>query len=238
MPPGFKRDELKARYNVEAMYEDDWHAFCGAQTMKFLSHLNLSRASSDWLLNAGSGVYETHMETWREIPLDLFVAPIRGRRRALCSSVEQLPFQPGVFGGIICVGEVLAYCDPARTIREFARVLAPSGILICDFGNSRSIRYWFRAMYGRAADLVTDSYNGTPERTWIYNPAYICSLLTSSGFNIKLKLGTHTWSALARRIGISIPFALCLERQLEWLQLPTGWADLTTIVAARSAFGK
>lgn len=236
MSPSFKRHELKQRYDVAAIDEDEWHAYCGAKTAEILDQfLSLFKAPANWLLNAGAGVYELGQLTWREVPMDLFTTPIWGRQFAVCASVERLPFRAGTFGAIVCVGEVLAYCDPAMAIAEFARIIAPTGILICDFGSSRSFRYWLKKPYGRAADLVTDHYNGMPERTWIYDPIYMNSLIVSSGFEIKATLGTHTWSALARRIGVSTPAALFMQRHLEWLRLPSAWADLTTIVAVRAA---
>lgn len=236
MSPRFKREELKNRYDVSVINEDDWHSYSGMKTSEFVAHhLALCESSSNWLLNAGSGVYQIQTSVWKEVSVDLFTLPIRNRPYAVCANIEGLPFPDGTFGAIVCVGEVLAYCDPAATIVEFARVLVPSGVLICDFGNSQSFRYWFKRAYGQAADLVTDNYNGAPERTWIYDPAYIRSLLTTSGFNIKAQLGTHTWSALARRMGISIPIALSVQRHLKGLQLLKKWADLTTIVAVRIA---
>jgi len=234
--PSFKRHELRARYDVANIHEDGWHAYSGKKAAEFLAN-NLPRPeiSLNWLLNAGAGVYEVGSGEWNEVAVDLFAAPILNRKYAVCASNECLPFQSGSFGGIVCVGEVMAYCDPATALREFARVLAPEGTLICDFGSTRSIRYWFKSPYGRATDLVTDQYNGTPERTWIYDPCYIHDLLTDAGFYIKARLGTHTWSALARRVGASIPTALLMQRCLEWVRLPASWADLTTIVAVRGA---
>jgi SAM-dependent methyltransferase len=195
--------------------------------------LSKAKRPSRWLLNAGSGVYEINSDSWDEISVDLFAAPIQGRRYAVSASVEQLPFRTGTFGALVCVGEVLAYCDPAAAIAEFARVVTVSGLLICDFGNSRSFRHWFKASFGRAADLVTEQYNGSPERTWIYDPNYLSALLSSSGFRIKTIFGTHTWSALARRAGLSTASSLSIQRKLEWLQLPATWADLMTLVAER-----
>ena len=239
VPPGFKRDELRARYDVAAIHEDDWHSHSGERSSRFVAdHLSQLRVPSYWLLNAGAGVYEIRLDAWEEVSVDLFTAPIQDRHYAICASVERLPFQASSFGAVVCVGEVLAYCDPAATISEFARVLAPSGLLICDFGSSRSFRHWFRASYGRAADLVSDYYNGTPEQTWVYDPAYMRSLLVSTGFNIKAKLGTHTWSALARRIGASVRTGLLVQRYLDWLRLPSSCADVTTIVAVRDVTGK
>jgi ubiquinone/menaquinone biosynthesis C-methylase UbiE len=54
------------------------------------------------------------------------------REYSVCTSVERLPFRENSMGAIVCVGEVLAYCDPAAAIGEFARVLVRSGLLICD----------------------------------------------------------------------------------------------------------
>jgi SAM-dependent methyltransferase len=237
--PRFKRDELKIRYDVPLIYEDDWHTYSGDRTSAFIArHLSSFPAASNWLLNAGAGVYSIGLKPWREVSLDLFTLPIRERQYGVCATIEHLPFQSNVFGGIVCVGEVLAYCDPAVTLSEFSRVIAPSGVLIVDFGSSRSFRHWFRAPYGRAADLIEDYYNGTPEPTWVYDPTYIGSLLVSFGFQVKTRLGTHTWSALARRFGMSESKAMFLQRHLDSLRLPSGWADLTTIVAVRLASGK
>jgi len=233
---GFKREELLRRYNVASIREDAWHTYSGRKTLAFVTKQLPNRASpSAWLMNAGAGVYGLHLFDWKEVPVDLFTAPILKRERAVCASIERLPFKAQTFGAIVCVGEVLAYCDPALAICEFARVLAPSGILICDFGSSRSFRYWLSQSHGRAADLVVDDYNGAPERIWIYDPAYMKALLVSSGFEITAKSGTHTWSALARRHGVPISAALTLQTHLEWLKLPSGWSDIMTISAVRVA---
>lgn len=239
MPAGFKRDELKARYDVEAVDEDVWHAYSGEKTTSLLSaFLCRWNTHSRLLLNAGSGVYQIGAAEWNEISVDLFSTPIKTKPHAICASIDALPFENRTFGAVVCVGEVLAYCDPAAAIREFARVLAPMGILICDFGSSRSLRYWRKPAYGRAADIVTEQYNGTPERTWIYDPAYLNSVLLSCGFTIQARLGTHTWSALGRRVGLSMKQAVSIQRFLDWLPLPAACADLMTIVASRSENGR
>lgn len=236
MTPGFKRYELRNRYDVACIREDGWHAYSGERTDDILArHLPTGNSCSNWLLNAGSGVYEIGAAGWREISVDLFAAPIRERKHSVCTSVERLPFKENSMGAIVCVGEVLAYCDPAAAIGEFARVMVPSGLLICDFASSRSPRYWFKKPFGRAADLITDEYNGAPERTWVYDPKYIQSLLRAEGFVIDEVLGTHTWSALARRAGASQLLALRFQELLGRLPLPARLADLTTIVASRSA---
>jgi SAM-dependent methyltransferase len=234
--PGFERDELRSRYDVISFREDCWHAYTGEMTARILARfLPETNSASNWLLNAGAGVYEIGDSAWQEISADLFVAPIRRRTYAVCANVERLPFNAGSLGAVVCVGEVLAYCDPAAAIREFANVLAPDGLLICDFASSRSPRYWLRRPYGRAADLITDEYNGAPERTWVYDPDYVGSLLHEAGFRIREVVGTHAWSALARRAGAAPETALRLQKLMQRLPLPARLADLTTIVASRSA---
>ena len=159
--------------------------------------------------------------------------PLFGRKHAVCGSIERLPFHDAAFGCIVCVGEVLAYCDPAASLSEFSRVLAPSGILIFDFGSSRSSRLWLKQSFGRAAEVMVDEYNSSPEPVWRYDPNYIATLVTEFGFRIVSKSGIHTWSALGLRIGLRNNISVRLQRKLERLPLPTSWADIITIVALR-----
>jgi SAM-dependent methyltransferase len=239
MSPGFKPHELATRYDVESFREDEWHTYFGNKSLKIVvSQLASCQSHSRLLLNAGSGVYQIDVDGWSETAVDLFDAPIRGRQNAVRASIEDLPFESGMFGSVVCVGEVLGYCDPAKAILEFSRVLAPSGILICDFGNSRSFRYWFKKQYGRAADLTTDQYNGTPEPIWVYDCDYISSLLISAKFTIKRISGIHTWSAMARRIGISAKNATNIQSRLDRVRLPVKWSDIIAISAVRSEDGK
>jgi hypothetical protein len=75
--PGFRREELIARYDVAAIHEDDWHTHSRSRTAKLVAaYLSLSHPTSNLLLNAGAGVYEIHSDTWREIALDLFATPL------------------------------------------------------------------------------------------------------------------------------------------------------------------
>lgn len=218
------------------MSEDAWHSHCGRVTASVVGRrLATNSTSSTLLLNAGSGVYAVTELRWRELVLDLFAAPLRGRRDAVCGSIEALPFRSRQFGAVVCVGEVLAYCDPATALTEFARTLAPAGVLVIDFRSTRSARCWLRSSYGRAVDLVTDEYNGEPELTWIYDPRYIERLLEKTGFLVREVLGTHTWSSIARSLGLTSSSATRIEQSLYPLALLQGCADLITIVAERTA---
>lgn len=232
MACGFHPNELKPRYDVHDIEEDSWHTYSGQKTAEFIDrHLLPDRDGSRWLLNAGAGIYQLNRPQWNEVALDLFTTPMRGRPRAVAATVERLPFASGVFGAIVCVGEVLAYCDPAVAIAEFGRTLQRSGLLILDFRSSRSIRRWCCKGYGRAADLVDDEYNNTPEKTWVYDVSYMKSLLFSNGFRITKLAGFHTWSAAARKLGMRTSLALTTERYLHKLRFPRAWADLITVAA-------
>jgi SAM-dependent methyltransferase len=183
------------------------------------------------LLNAGAGIHAIEVPGWEETSVDLFVSPLQRHRRSVCASVEEMPFADAEFDSVVCVGEVLGYCDPARAIREFARVLRPGGKLVCDYGSSGSPRQWGDMRFRRAAALFDDTYNGSPERIWIYAPSYIESLLKSCGFEIERRVGWHFWSSVLGRCGIKR--ALEVERSLRWLPLPSRWCDLVTTVSVR-----
>jgi hypothetical protein len=101
------------------------------------------------------------------------------------------------------------------------------------FWNSRSVSHWFSRTFARAADLVVDEYNGSPEKIWRYDPKYMLSLLKSFGFATKAALGVHTWSAIARRFGATRGQALAAQEKLDWIALPANWADLMTFVAVK-----
>jgi SAM-dependent methyltransferase len=232
---GFKREELEQRYNVRTFEEDGWHAHCGTETAKILrDYLPAPHTESALLLNAGAGVYSIGIRGWREIRLDLFLEPLQFGGPAVCASIEALPFVTRSFGAIVCVGEVLGYCDPARALREFGRVISPSGVLICDFASSRCAKYWLAKGFGRTADVVADRYNGTEERTWVYDPHYISQLMSLSGFTIRKTIGTHRWSAVAKKLGFPTSVSIAFERIMMKVPFPSSWSYLTTTVAYRT----
>ena len=237
---GFKREDLTNRYDVSCIQEDEWHAYTEETTRKICRrYLAGHRSTSDRLLNAGCGGSSVRVVGWEEIPLDLFLNPLERRNLAICANIEKLPFAHNVFGATICTGEVLGYCDPRPALAELSRVTREGGILICDFGNTRSAKHWFTPTYARAAEVVTDSYNGTPERIWIYSADYIHEVLIAVGFRILKSTATHTWSAIFRRAGGSPRNAVCIERCLKWLPLlPARWGDLLTVVAVKISSGK
>jgi SAM-dependent methyltransferase len=231
---GFSRSELSPRYNVASIEEDEWHSFEDGRRRSFLrTELAAARGSSRYLLNAGAGVHVLEMASWHVVSADLFSKPLTNHCMGVCTSITKLPFLGGTFGAIVCLGEVLGYCDPSDALEEFSRVLVPGGALIFDFESTRSSRYWFSSTYDRAADMVTVEYNGAPEKLWIYSPKYVESLLTRFGFSISQKNGLCGWAALLQRIGIKTSSALSLSMRFEKFSAIRRWSDLIIVSALR-----
>jgi SAM-dependent methyltransferase len=232
--PGFSREKLRERYDVGDFEEDEWHRLCGERTNSIIRHeLGTPGRRSNHLLNAGCGVYSLGLPYWREIGVDLFEAPLGSRPDVVCANIESLPFDNGSFGAILCVGEVLGYCDPHRALQEFSRLAAPGATLICDFGSTLSARYLLTGVRGRMADIIVDEYNGTEERVWVYHPKYIRRLILEAGFEVLREFGTHSLPALARRMGCPQSIAASAMASFQWLPQPKHLADVHTIVAAK-----
>ena len=144
-----------------------------------------------------------------------------------------MPFSDAAFDAVVCVGEVISYCDPSRALAEFNRVLRDDGILIFDYPSSRSPRHWFKDRFGRAADIFRDEYNQTEEPIWIYSPSYMEDLLTQNSFEVREQAGTHLFSAIARRVGIPFSALAKLEQQFRFLGRTTALADVITVAAMK-----
>ena len=230
---GFARNVFAPRYDVEEFQEDAWHRHAAEKTATIVQRQIGRLAPGGRALNAGAGVYTFDAVEIEEVRVDLFVKPLKARGNAVCADVQLLPFGEGTFDLVVCVGEVLGYCDPATALAELTRVLAPSGTLVCDFANSRGFPRWLTPGFGRAADVVTTEYNGTPERSWVYDPRYVESLLARHGMVVRERMGTHTWSSLARRVGLSADTAIRLQRSLAAPAQAQRWAELVTFVARR-----
>jgi SAM-dependent methyltransferase len=228
-------DIAQSTGNADLNPINDWLAYSREKTTALLEvHLSKCETAKKWLLNVRRGSCEIPEGRWKELPLDQ-VAPLSREQLADYSSRDmRLPFQPKSFGAIVCVGGELEFWDPATSISEFARVLAPSGILVCEFRSTRSFRHWLKAPYGRDVDLIPDCDNGVRRKTWIFDPRYIKYLMTSSGFEMRASMSTHNWSAIFRRLGISVKNSVRLQRQLEPRRATSPWGEFITIVAVRN----
>jgi SAM-dependent methyltransferase len=231
---GFPRQALASRYDVTDLKEDEWHEHCGRTTKSLLQRwLPAPSSNCKSMLNAGAGIYDIAAPGYDQYHLDLFTTPLEGRSRAVCGRIEQMPFCATCFDVVVCVGEVLSYCDPSRAFAEFNRCLRKGGLLIFDYPSSRSPRHWLADRFGRAADLFRDHYNHTDEPIWIYSPAYIEELLGNTGFQGRARGGTHTLSAIARRLRLPFATASRLEQRLPFLGRLTFVADVITVAARK-----
>lgn len=233
---GFSREEIAGRYDIRELVEDKWHEHSTIEYYAFLREVMQDikpRLTPYLALNAGCGVYSLFMDGWDEVGIDIFLKPLLGKPSRVCGNIEGLPFASESFDGVACVGEVLAYCKPSLALKEMARVLKPGGPLVFDFGSTRSARFWMTSHYGRAADIVTVPYNGRPERTWVYDPEYMMSLVEECGCDVVEVRGIHSFSCLARKVGISVTNSIYVERALSKLIRLTGFSDTIMVWAKK-----
>lgn len=225
---------MARRYDVPEFGEDEWHKHCGERTRLLIARW-LPAPGPEWrmMLNAGPGVYDVEAAGYEQYLLDLFTLPLKGRPQAVCGRIEQMPFTDGAFDVVVCVGEVIAYCDPARAFTEFNRVLREGGLLIFDYPSSRSPRHWFTERFGRSADIFRDEYNETEEPIWIYSPAYIKTLLDRNSFKVGARAGTHLLSSAAKRAQMPFNALAKLERRFHLMGRAVALADVITVAARK-----
>lgn len=230
------RAALSRRYDVSSMVEDAWHSDTDRTTRAFvrrtLDSVPVQRRGV--IINAGCGVYELNAPGWTEVSIDQFCSPMQRRDRAICGDVHRIPIGSGRASAVVCVGEVLAYCEPATVVQEFARILTCSGILIVDHRSTRSPKYWGTPVWRRAADIVIDQYNGSDERTWVYDPSYIHGLLLTAGFQLQAQADTHGVAAIIRRASAPVAVALAIDRLLAPIAGRLLPGDLVTTIAVRT----
>jgi SAM-dependent methyltransferase len=232
---GLARRDIAVRYDVTDIREDAWHSYADAERIRLVkTNLADTRIAPRLILNAGAGVYSLKVSGWQEIRLDLFRSPLKGDPRSVCGTILNLPFSDFTFGAIVCIGEVLGYCDPAQAVPELSRVLAVGGLLIFDFASTRSPRFWLSSTYGRAADLITVDYNGCLERIWAYDPSYVRTLARQAGLSIICERRIMGWAAAIKRIGLKVETALYVEEKFNRWIGTAALGDLSIICARRS----
>jgi SAM-dependent methyltransferase len=229
------RRDIADRYDVTDIREDAWHSYADAERSRLIkTNLADNRITPRLMLNAGAGVHSLKLPGWQEIRLDLFRGPLRGDPHSVCGTILNLPFSDFTFGAVVCVGEVLGYCDPAQAVPELSRVLAIGGLLILDFASTRSPRFWLSSTYGRAADIITVDYNGCPERVWAYDPSYVKTLVRKAGLSIIFDRRIMGWAAAIKRIGLRVGAALYVDAKFNRLIGTVALGDLSVICARRS----
>ncbi len=107
-------------------------------------------------LGCGSGALAEAMGVFDGslVGADLSPGMLREARRrdlaVVLSKAGRLPFGDGRFDAVLVLGLLEYLPEPERVIREIARVLAPGGVVVLTWPNSRApARLWMRLFPGR-----------------------------------------------------------------------------------------
>ncbi len=149
-----------------------------------------------YILNAGSGG-NTYGLTNKMCHVDIVETNICKYDDYVVANIEQLPFQNLVFDYIICVGDVINYCDAEKAIKELHRVVKKQGKMIIEFENASAYEYIGRKFYGSDKVLTNLEYMGEVTNQYLYSCKYIKEILEMNGFEIKKELSMHIISGLA-----------------------------------------
>ncbi len=89
------------------------------------------------LLNKGAHVYSTDISLAVDVNVSNF--PLSSHHDVVQADVNHLPFMPGSFKIVFCLGVIQHTPDPEETIRQLANYVEPGGWLIIDhYGKSLS----------------------------------------------------------------------------------------------------
>jgi SAM-dependent methyltransferase len=183
-------------------------------------------------LNVGAGCIEYVIPGMTEISVDLFANPISDRPHPVCANVESLPFSNCSFDRVICLGEVLGYCDPQIAIKEMTRSLKPGGQIIFDYWSTRDIKKFITLSDRKAVDLFKDIYNGSEEVIWRYDGNYIREILDYNLIQIDQIHKIHNWSSVGKMLKMSDDVSLFLESALQLISSP--WSALTLTIGTKT----
>lgn len=192
----------------------------------------LRRARTVLDVGCGSEPYE-----WLppdRVSVDRFEGQLRGAPNGVVADIEALPFGDCEFEFVVSVGAVINYASAAEAIRELARVTKVGGGLLLQFETSTSFEHAMTGRRGSSALRVQTANAGRPETLWVYNPEYVCRLLSRGGFHIRCTRRFHILSALGLRLGLSHQRAArlsALDGGFGWLG---SFADNIILLAERS----
>jgi ubiquinone/menaquinone biosynthesis C-methylase UbiE len=177
--------------------DNSWYDYTQTTIKKYI-HRHIPNGDSV-ILNAGSGGNTYGLVSKNIFHVDISDSKIKNLKNAVVSSVENLPFENGMFDNVICVGSVINYCDALQTISEMARVIKKSGRFILEFESSGGFEYAGMDAYKKDAAVVTLSYMGESHPQWLYSFRYIKKILFNCGFSLKNVKPFHILSAIHLR---------------------------------------
>jgi ubiquinone/menaquinone biosynthesis C-methylase UbiE len=174
---------------------DPWHMHTHNEIQNFVRSMYRKYAKPGYeILNAGSAGYSYGLPEDSMTHIDIADQTLKNAKRKIIASVEDIPVADNTYDMIICVGSVISYCDPIKTIHEFKRILKPGGCLILEFENSHTLELIGSEKYNKEQLLIDTFYRGQPERIWYYSENYIKDLLKEAKFNLK---DTCRWHLLS-----------------------------------------
>ncbi len=213
--------EVREKYNSRPeiwLARDIWHRHNYESLSSIVQRvLDASAGNQSYILNLGSGGTTYGVRSPHHFQLDLADRRLPRNGCSVVGNAETLPFAAESADIVLCVGEVLNYCDALAALGEFARVLKPGARLLVEFESSRSFEYVATSSFGKTQVFVNTTFQLQPERFWLYNPSYIASALEAFGLTVVSTFSFHSVTALVFRLFKSERIAM----QLAWLDRST-----------------
>ena len=186
------RDFYESVNNVWPV-NNPWHDVSQKEIREEISKLSI-QVNNIKVLNAGSGGNDYNLKC-NMYNIDVVAGVNSSLPNFTLGSIEQMPYDNCFFDIIICVGSVINYCDAAKSISEFSRVLKSNGLLILEFESSYGYEYLHTDAYMKNVAKVTCQYLGKEHRLWVYSPKYISNLLKCNNFCIRKQNQFHILSS-------------------------------------------
>jgi SAM-dependent methyltransferase len=197
--------DIRKKYNlIEDIWPltDKWHQIAKRNITDFIVkyYPEITHAKPGGVLNAGSGGNSYGIDQDHLTHIDIAEERIQNLPNSIAADIHRIPFEDQSFDGIICVGSVINYCDPATIFREFKRVLKPKGHVILEFENSHTLELLFKQGFNQDSVLIKSFYNGLNESIYYFSETFIRKLCAIYGFEILALKRFHLLSPLVYRL--------------------------------------
>lgn len=187
---------------------DSWHGHA-QKTVHAITRdwfCTMGRPKGSRVLNAGSGGSDYGIAD-PMLHLDLIAARVANLPNFLVGDISNMPVDNSSFDVILCVGSVLNYANPIRSIAECRRVLRPGGLLILEYERSGSPEYWHKHGLSSACARVDSFYGKQRTQLWVYGDEFIDGLLAIHGFRKHKEIRFHGLTSVILAITGSPIFA-------------------------------
>lgn len=153
------------------------------------------------ILNAGCGGNDYGLSRRMTcVNLDISLRQCRTLNLPVLGDVEQIPFADNLFDATICVGAVINYVQPEKTIPELTRVTKPGGLILVDFESSYSAEIMFSRHWRQPLTVIERMYVDHMDKTYLFSPEYIRGLFEQARSAVIATRGYHIATAMWERI--------------------------------------